>query len=374
MVQREVIRVLHVIGIMDRGGAESMIMNLYREIDRERFQFDFVVHASKKGAYDNEIYKLGGTIYHCPQFTMKNIAKYKKWWNDFFASKGDQYQIVHGHIGSTAPIYLKCARENGVYTIAHSHNTTKICNIKSILYRILSRRVCGIAHHYLACGEKAGKNRFGANQKFQVLNNAIPSKQYIYSEPKRKQIQREYNLENYLVLGHVGRFVEAKNHNYLIDVFNEVIQKTPAKLLLVGDGPLRLEIERKVHRLGLQDHVIFTGVREDVADLMQAMDVFVFPSLYEGLPLSVVEAQAAGLPCLISDGVPIECKLTDLVQQISLSSDVEVWTESVIKAAKGIRRNTYQEICTAGFDIESNTKKLERYYKKIVAGETDICL
>lgn len=374
METTDVIRVLHVIGIMNRGGAETMIMNLYREIDRSKFQFDFVVHTQEEGAYDDEIRKLGGTIYHCPKFRVNSMIAYKKWWNQFLSGQGAKYHIVHGHIGSTAAIYLKCARSNGMYTIVHSHSTAKSWDLKGILYRIISRRVCGIAQYYLACSEEAGRARFGSRQAFEVLNNAIPAKNYAYSDGVRGKVRATYHLGESPVLGHVGRFVQAKNHEYLIDVFAEVVKKIPAKLLLVGDGELRGRIQEKVKNLGLEDSVIFTGVRSDVAELMQAMDVFVFPSLYEGLPLSIVEAQAAGLPCLISDGVPKECEITDLVRQIPLSSGAEAWAKTAIEAAKVERRNTYQDICNAGFDIENNTRQLENYYQQIMMGEKEICL
>lgn len=374
MEKTNVIRVLHVIGVMDRGGAETMIMNIYREINREEFQFDFVVHTQEEGAYDREIRELGGTIYHCPRFTAINYLAYKRWWERFFAQSTTKYDIVHGHIGSTAAIYLKCARHRGICTIVHSHSTAKIVDLKSILYRIISRRVCGVAQYYFACSDEAGKARFGSKQTFEVLNNAIPTKNYSYSERIRDEVRTRYHLGESLVLGHVGRFVQAKNHKYLIDIFDKVAKKTPAKLLLVGDGELRASIEDKVKNLGLENDVIFTGIREDVSDLMQAMDVFVFPSLYEGLPLSIVEAQAAGLPCLISDMVPIECKITGLVRQIPLANGADMWAKSVIEASRIQRNDMYQSICNSGFDIEGNTRKLEKCYRSMVEGESYICL
>lgn len=374
MEKTKVIRVLHVIGVMDRGGAETMIMNIYREINRKEFQFDFVVHTQEEGAYDREIRELGGTIYHCPRFTAINYLAYKRWWEKFFAQLTTKYDVVHGHIGSTAAIYLSYAKKYGAHTIAHSHNTNGDMSAKEIMYRFFARKVCGKAEHYLACSYSAGTDRFGQRIKFDILNNAIPAQKYTYSSDKRAIARRNLFAKDELIVGHVGRFAAQKNHGFIVEIFNEVAKRLPAKLLLVGDGELRSEIEEKVKMLDLEENVIFAGVREDVSDLMQAMDVFIFPSLYEGLPLSVVEAQAAGLPCLISDGVPIECKLTDLVKQIPLSSGAELWAESVIEVARTERRDMYPSIYVSGFDIGENTRKLEEYYRSMVMGESNLCL
>lgn len=374
MENSKVIRVLHVIGMMNRGGAETMIMNLYRDLDRTQFQFDFVVHTQDEGAYDDEIRKLGGRIFQCPKFRVSTIVDYKKWWDRFFEAEGAGVEIVHGHIGSTAPVYLRCAKAHGKYAIAHSHNTKGNWSGKELLYRILSRRVRGGADDYLACSNRAGEDRFGRGIQFKVLKNAIPAKQYEYASEVRNRVRAELGIDKDLVVGHVGRFMSQKNHNFLIELFCHIVKKAPAKLLLVGDGELRATMEEKVNHLGLQDDVIFTGVRSDVAELMQAMDVFVFPSLYEGLPLSIVEAQAAGLPCLISDRVPNECQITDLVRQVPLSSGAEVWAEMAMEAAHLERKNTYEELCARGFDIENNVRMLERYYGKIAMGEANVCL
>lgn len=374
MEQTKLVRVLHVIGVMDRGGAETMIMNLYRAIDRSRFQFGFVVHTQAEGAYDREIRALGGAIYHCPRFTGKNYRAYRDWWRSFLAQEGQAYEIVHGHIGSTAPIYLDCARRAGKHTIAHSHNTNGKVNAKEILYRLLSARVRGRAEHYLACSVPAGIDRFGKGIRFSVWNNAIQAERYTYSEETRTHLRDQLQIGGALLVGHVGRFAPQKNHSFLLEIFAEIRAKTDAKLLLVGDGPLRGEIEEKAAALGLREDVIFTGVRSDVDALMQAMDVFVFPSFYEGLPVTMVEAQAAGLPCLISDGVPKETILTDLVRWLPLSAGARAWAQKALELGRWGRRDTLAEIRARGFDIADSTRKLETYYRRIAAGEKHICL
>lgn len=198
---------------------------------------------------------------------------------------------------------------------------------------------------------------------FQVLNNAIDAKAYRYNPQVRAEQRRKYGIaEGELLLGHVGRFNYPKNHGFLIDVFEAVQKRTAARLMLVGDGSFRKEIEEKVGRLGLTDKVIFTGVRDDVADLLQAMDVFVFPSIYEGLPVTVIEAQASGLPCLISTQVPAECMITDLARRAPLGDSSEKWADQILDIMQMVRRDTSQEIANAGFDVIKNAGKLEKYY------------
>ena len=202
-------------------------------------------------------------------------------------------------------------------------------------------------------------------QKFSVLNNAIDSQKYSYNPEKARRVRDALKIsKNMLVVGHVGRFHPPKNHEMIVKIFSEVLKRvSDAKLLLVGDGYLQHTVRDQVAALGIQDHVIFTGVRPDVCDLMQAMDIFLFPSLYEGLPVSIIEAQTAGLPCIISDKVPLECKKTDLVQQLNLSESFGTWADTVISAAKqNKRRDTAEEIKKAGFDVSENARQLEAFY------------
>lgn len=361
----DIVRVLHVIGSMNCGGAEMMLMNLYRKIDRSKVQFDFVEHTDQEALYDTEIMRLGGKIYHCPRFIGKNYLIYKKWWEDFFEINGESYTIVHGHIGSTAAIYLKCAKKYGKYTIAHSHNTKGSWSMKEAMYRLLSRKVVGVADEFFACSRAAGIDRFGKNKKFKVLNNAIDTKKYIYSDEIRKKVRSELGVGNEFIIGHVGRFNYQKNHQFLIDIFAELKkeQNSNVKLLLIGDGEEIDLIKNKVESLKLKEDVIFTGIRSDVNRFLQAMDIFVFPSLYEGLPLSIVEAQTAGLPCVISNKVPDECIITDgLVTIVDLSESAKTWARHILNRKDFVRRDTSEEIKAHGFDISETTRWLERFY------------
>ncbi|MBS7146771.1 MAG: glycosyltransferase family 1 protein [Intestinibacter bartlettii] len=368
----EQIRILHVIGQMNRGGAESMIMNIYRKIDRTKIQFDFVVHTDSICDFDDEIKSLGGKIYNCPRFTGTNLVSYIKFWNEFF-KEHKEYKIIHGHIGSSASIYLKIAKKNGLFTIAHSHSGGFDIGIKGTMYRVFSYPTRFIADYFFACSENAGISRYGkrvVNNKtiFSVLKNAIDVNQYAFSEEIRDKKRKELNLENKFVIGHVGRFDKAKNQEYLVEIFKLIAKKNEnTMLLLIGDGELRPHIIEKVKNCGLEDKVIFTGVRSDVNELLQAMDVFVFPSVYEGLPVTVIEAQAAGLPCLISDTITDEVCITSLVQKLSINESVEEWYKKIVLLYQNGSKHEeiFKNIGIQGYDINTSVSNLEKFYLDI---------
>lgn len=358
------IRILHVVTHMNRGGLETMIMNYYRNINRKKVQFDFLVHREYKADYDEEIEQLGGKIYRISQLNPFSMP-YRKKLNNFFKTHSE-YQIVHVHQDCMSSIILKAAKKNGVKVrIAHSHNSSQDKNMKYIIKIFYRHLISKYATDLIACGYSAGKWMFSCDD-FCILNNAIDTKQYKFDTEKRKYIREQFGIaENELLVGHVGRFSFSKNHAFLIQIFQNIERKTKAKLLLVGDGELRLEIEKKVRELKIENKVIFTGVRPDVSDLMQAMDVFVFPSLYEGLPVTMVEAQAAGLPCVISSNIPKETVLIpELVKILSLSDSEGKWSETILEMAKMERKNTGLKIKEKGFDIEESAKWLENFYSQ----------
>lgn len=355
------IKVLHVVTYMGRGGLETMLMNYYRHIDRNKVQFDFLVHRQEHFDYDDEIEELGGKIYRLPRLNPWSHS-YIKALRAFFYEH-TEYKIVHSHIDCMSAIPLKEARRAGIpIRIAHSHSSNQDKNFKYYLKLYYKSKISNYATNLFACSIEAGEWMFGKHS-FSVLANAINSEQYIYNEDKRYKVREELGLRDTLVIGHVGRFSEVKNHTFLVDIFNEIYKKNKAvKLLLVGDGQKFLETKEKVRRLQLTNAVVFTGIRTDVTDVLQAMDVFVLPSLYEGLPVTMIEAQASGLPCVISDKVPIECKKTDLVYQIGLNESVEEWVENILKASKMERKDTSCDIIRAGFDIRENAKQLQNFY------------
>lgn len=355
------LRVLHVVTDMNRGGLETMIMNYYRNIDRKKIQFDFLVHRGYRASYDDEIESYGGKIYRLSRLIpwSKNYIKML----DAFFQEHPEYKIVHVHQDCLSGVILKVAEKNGVpIRIAHSHSSSQDKNLKYLIKLWYKRWIPKYATQLLACGKEAGDWMF-EGQPYQVLNNAIDAKKYKYDLKIREKMRQQLQISgDTKVIGHVGRFSEPKNHSFLIDIFQCIHEENKnTKLLLVGDGELYNQIQEKVKKYGLEEAVIFTGVRADVTDLMQAMDVFLFPSLYEGLPLTLIEAQAAGLPCIISDKVPIECAITNLVQQVSLNSDKKKWA-SVVLETTCERKEMYLEICEAGFDIRKNVRKLQEMY------------
>ncbi|MGM9661052.1 MAG: glycosyltransferase family 1 protein [Faecousia sp.] len=358
-------RVLQVVTHMNRGGLETMLMNYYRCIDRQAIQFDFLTHRPYEGNYAEEIHQLGGLVYHLPVLNPFSLH-YRKLLGQFF-DEHPEYQIIHVHQDCLSSVILSVAMQHGVKVrIAHSHSASQDKDIKYPIKLLYRRFIPKYATDLMACGRDAGEWMF-RGAEFRILNNAIDTGVYTVDYEKRSSLRKQLGIEaDEFVVGHVGRFSPPKNHWFLIDIYYQIKQIAPkARLLLVGKdiGENADRIKEKVKTLQLQDSVTFAGLRPDVADLMQAMDVFVFPSVYEGLPVTMVEAQAAGLPCLISDKVPIECKVTDLVQQIPLADGAEVWAKKAIAAAKEtVREDTSVQIKAAGFDIAENAKWLQNYY------------
>lgn len=364
----EPIRVLQVFARMDRGGAETMIMNVYRHIDRSKVQFDFMVHTEDHCAYDDEIEKLGGHIYRIPRYTGKNHFQYKKKWKIFF-NEHPEYHIIHGHMRSTAAIYLKIANQFGLTTIAHSHSTSSGKGISAVIKNMMQLPIRYEADYLFACSQKAGEWLFGKEttkkEKFYIINNGIDVEKYKFNPIIRQSMRNKFGIEdNQFLIGHVGSFSYPKNHDFLIDIFNEVHkEKQDSILLLVGDGALKNSIEKKVDLLELQDSVIFTGVRSDVSDLMQAMDAFVFPSHFEGLPVTLIEAQFSGLPCFTSSNVTNEAKITEQVEFIDLEQTARDWTKKILFVEKNYFRTDLDEnIYKNKYDVKENTKQLERFY------------
>lgn len=367
---RQPIRVLNMFTIMDRGGAETMVMNYYRHIDRTRVQFDFLVHREQRGAYDDEIERMGGRIYRmCPVYP-QNFSRYKRDLRTFFRTH-PEYKIIHSHMSELGYFAFREAERQGVpVRICHAHNAPHGFDAKMIIRTYFKKRMMPYLTHLFMCGEESGKWLYGEKNKsrFIMLNNAIDAAVYSFDASKREEMRHQLSLTGELVIGHVGRFNPQKNHAFLLDIFAALLKKEPnAALLLVGGGADMPKIQAKARELGIAEHVRFLGVRSDVADLMQAMDVFVFPSLYEGLPVTMVEAQASGLPCIISDKVPPECILTDgLVNIMPLSASPEAWAEKILAMRAVPRTDRHEKIAAHGFDISTEAVKLQEFYIKSV--------
>lgn len=357
------IRVLQVVTIMNRGGEETMIMNYYRQMDRTKVQFDFLVHREQRGMYDDEIESLGGRIYRTSPIRPWAYGKYRKWLRNFF-KQHNEFAAVHAHILENSGFVLEAARNKGIsIRIAHSHLAAVGIDAK-YLFRKYGKYVlkhCG-ATKLLACGEDAGKYLFDG-APFAVLPNAVDTTKFRFDHDLRVRKREELGVTDKLVIGNVARFHPVKNQSYLVEIFKVIHNRVPnSVLLLVGVGEEQENVRTKVKQLQLEESVDFLNIRTDIHELLQAMDVLVFPSKLEGLPLSLIEAQATGLPCILSDRVARETAITDLVWFISLESPPAFWADQVIEASKRVRIDSLDQICAANYDITTNANWLQNFY------------
>ncbi len=367
------IRVLHVVVNMNRGGAETLIMNIYRNIDRSKVQFDFLVHKAE-GAYEEEIEKLGGTIYHIPYVTDVGHFGYKQELRKFFEKNYD-YKIVHAHMDSMSGLVLKAAKEAGIpVRISHSHNTRNEGSMVANIYKnYIKTKINGSATNFMACSEDAAQWLFGkrASQTLKI-KNAIDAIRFKYDENIRKRKRTELGIDkDAYIIGHVGRLCPQKNHTYLLDIFQyfKNINKN-AMLLMVGQGPLRHEMEEKAKLLDIESSVIFLGDRGDTAELYQAMDILLFPSLHEGVPLAVIEAQAAGLRCVVSEAVPYCADIgANLVSYLRLEDSAEGWALELEKPYERLQ-NSVPYLLKSGYHIVSTAEEIQEFYVDKAKGGT----
>lgn len=363
MEQNIPIRVLQVVTQMARGGLETMLMNYDRYIDHKKVQFDFLEHREYETEFDPEIILLGGKIYRLPK--LNPFGPHYLHALDRFFKTHPEYQIIHVHMDCLSSIPLKYAKKNGVpVRIAHAHSISEIKNAKYPLKMLLKKGVPENATDCIACGREAGEWMFGGHP-FSVLNNAIDAEKYAYNEQVRAEVRSEFGIEpGTLAVGHVGNFGYPKNHTFLIDIFDSLLKRRQdCRLILVGGGSLQDEIRQKCAKLGIEDQVFFTGRRSDVERLLQAMDVFVFPSHYEGVSLVSIEAQAAGLPSLFSENIPSECIITEgIVKQMSLAKSADSWAAEIIEASGRKRGDTLMQIRKNGFDVKHNALRLQEFY------------
>ena len=357
------IRVLQVIGSMNLGGAENFLMNVYRKIDRTKVQFDFVVH--KQGVFDDEIKKLGGEIYYIKPLQKVGPIKYRKELKEIFDSK--KYRIVHSQIDQVSGFILKVAYQCGIpVRIAHSHSSKNSNSFVGKIYKsYLQKKINKYSTKRYACSDKAGKWLY-KRANFEIINNGIDIDKFIFNVNERKSLRKQYNIDaSTLVIGHVGRFMEAKNHDYLIDIFNDYNKNVNSNsvLLLIGSGELKEKIILKVNKLSLNKNVIFLEGLTDVYRYYNMMDIFVFPSIYEGLPLTLIEAQVNGLKCLISKNVTKECKITENCEFLDINCSSNIWTNKIIKSENRKIDKTSKEILK--YDSQNIANRLCAFYTKI---------
>ena len=361
------IRILQIIDHMGSGGIQAFIMNVYRNIDRNQIQFDFLLHHRYDHAYYKEVEQLGGHIYYVPPRS-EGILKNRKALNNFFDSH-PEYQIVHMHESSLSYITpLQVASEYGVRKrIIHSHNSNIAGNqLHRALHWWHKKSVHKVATHYLACGELAAKWMYGGSKvedNAKVVYNGIDIKSYEFNTSMRKSVRDEFGIpDNAIVIGHVGRFDDVKNHHYLVDILaamKEIHDKS--YLMLIGNGPRFEGTKHYAKELNVENNVLFLGIRGDVSRLLQGVDVFVLPSFYEGFPVVAVEAQSAGLPVLMSDTISDEVIIKENVEQMSIQLPAEKWAKRIVELSS--QRITDNDILYKnGFDVSSTVKFLSDLY------------
>ena len=350
-------RCLHIVGSMSPSGIGNFIMNIYRHMDREQVQFDFVVHEKRAVSFDEEIEQLGGHLYYV---TRKSESLWKNLNEIRQVVKKGQYDVVFRHTDTaTVALDLVAAWLGGAKRrIPHSHSTSTP-NLK--MHQLFQPLLNLIATERFACSEEAGKWLYG-KKPYEVIWNGIDIPLFTFSESKRDRIRTELGISDKKVIGHVGNFMPVKNHEFMLEVFRKLHQQNPdTVLMLVGDGELRESITEKIAAYQLQDSVIFTGVRNDTDALLQGMDLFFFPSHYEGMPIALVEAQAAGLPCLVSDVITDDVIVTNRVQKRNLGDSPESWAETAGQLLQQTDRpDTSPQIREGGFDVMDLAHRYER--------------
>ncbi len=356
------IRILQCVNDMHRAGLETMLMNYYRNIDRTKIQFDFLTHRPDRSDYDDEIESMGGRVYYAPRLYPQNYPAYFSYMKEFF-KEHPEYKIMHSHIDSMSYLPLLAGKKAGVpIRIAHSHNTSIDKDFKYILKQYFRFRITSAANTYLACGEQAGKFLFG-DKEFQVIPNAVDAAKFYFDEKVRAVKRAELGYTDEFVVGHVGRISYQKNHKFLIEIFDELQKKEPkAVLMLVGVGEKEQEVREQIKSLGLESKVHFMGNRSDVFELYQAMDVFVLPSFFEGIPVVGVEAQFADLPCVFSDKTPKEVKFNVKSRFVSLTESAENWADNILEAKGSERSSDRSDIINSNYDITAAHGILEDFY------------
>lgn len=371
----EPIRVLQFVTIMNRNGLENRLMDIYRNIDRDKVQFDFVANRDYDGQFDDEIRSLGGKIYHMYQITPKNFFKYLRQLDQFF-KEHPEYKIVHAHLNTLSTWPLQAAKRAGVpVRIAHSRNASMDVNIK-MLYKCFSRLFINqVVTDRFACSRSAGAWLFGQKHlndgTFHVIPNSIQLDKFHFTEEKRKKMRESLGIaEGELAVVDVARFAKQKNHHFLLKVFDEIHkQRENSKLYLVGAGDLEDAIRQDIANRGLQDSVVFVGSRSDIYDVLQAMDVFLFPSFYEGFGTVILEAQCSHLPLIASDTIPRETKISDSVEFMSIKAEPKEWADRAIYLAENTQRfDNCPLIKEQGYDIRDTYSWMQNFYFERLKG------
>lgn len=361
------LRVLQIVTQMNRAGLESRLMDLLRQLDRDAVQFDFYTCREEPGFFDQEIQALGGKVFYSPPLSVKRLPgiplRFKR-----FLLDHPEYQVVHCHLNQWCGLVLLGAKQAGIpVRIAHSRTSLDKASLKNLVKNLIKLPVNHSATHRFAVSKKAGvwlygKRRMAKNQ-VQFMPNAIPLERFSYDANQRIKTRMALGLSDELVLVHVGNLRPEKNHAHLLKVLQAVLQKQPhVVLLLVGADYMEGAVQQQASDLGVEKQVRFLGARSDVPELLSAADVFVFPSLYEGFGTAVLEAQASGLPCVISDTIPEEACLLPSTRNLSLSSPPEKWADMLLSMSGTDRKDCTEVLMKSGFSVENLATNLTAFY------------
>ena len=362
------IRVLQSVSNMDRAGIETMLMNYYRRMDHDKIQFDFIVNKSKPGDYDDEILSMGGRIFKSPGLNPLHYPQYMRFMQEIIA-QDDRIKIVHAHNEAMGLYALNGAKRAGIKVrIAHAHNTRIIRDYKWPLKMFCKQFLASSATDLWSCGRDAGIYFFGKKNwdaRGVVIHNAIETNSFRFDTAVRAQMRQRYGFTDKVVLGHVGRFNVQKNHTRLLSIFAAFHKIQPnSVLVLIGEGELEAQVHEQAEQLGIADSILFAGLQSNVNDWYQMMDLFLMPSLFEGLPVVGVETQASGLGCIFSDAVPDEVLLSDHAVQIPLSSSDDIWAARIQQMTeRPFDRSQGADIVRqAGYDISVEAARLQELY------------
>lgn len=349
---------------MDRAGIETMLMNFYRHMDREKVQFDFLANKPKPGDYDDEIREMGGRIFVSPGY--KNPSKYFSYMGELFREH-PEYKIIHTHNGSLMLYPLKAAQKNNISVrIAHAHATAIPLDFKNGIKQCMKPMIKYVATDYWGCSNAAGEFYFSKkrwNKNNELIHNAIDVEKFTYSEEPRRRLREQYGLGDKFVMGHVGRLTWQKNQKKLLEIFAALHKiNLNSQLVIVGTGELEAKLKKQAEELGIFDAVTFAGMQTNVNEWYSVFDVFVLSSWYEGLPVVGVEAQAADLPCVFTDKITPEVKVTERVSFMGLDDDAEAWAKEILKFKPENRISRFDELKNSGYDINTEAARLQELY------------
>ena len=372
MTEKKKISILMVLGNTRMGGAQAFLLNVLRNIDRSRFQIDLAINFyAEHDGIEDECRRQGCNIYLVPYFKVYNYYSYCRAWERFLSEH--RYDIVHAHSTNSASVFLKIAKRNGCKTIAHSHSAGYRGNkLEQMAKRLFVKNVGEVADYWFACSDKAAERLYGPDYReyphYYDIPNAINADQYVFDREVRQRIRASIGVDDDTFLcGHVGTFSQPKNHAFLLDVFAEVLKREPrARLVCCGAGALMPSVKEKAAAMGILDKIVFAGVVSNANEYLMAMDAFVFPSIFEGFPVSILEAEATGLHVVMSDVITQEVDLTDLVHRKSLSDSAASWAETVLQAKPTNRRDYNAAIAQSKYNMRETVKMLEGLYENLM--------